>query len=205
MTWFTNIGKIYQYADEYIDNRIELTKLELSANTANVISRSLTLGLYLFIGAIIYVLMLMIAVIFLNSYIHSLLITLLCVLGFHILLLIGALFWQKTFFNGFITNYLAISFTDVEDGATQVSLDEYKANLQSKNNFIVDQLKGDLKSLFFLDKLEDLVEEDQVTEESHWDEKQNEAFEQIKDIFVDVFNDKEVAEAAEKVSSTNAQ
>ncbi|MBK8392946.1 MAG: hypothetical protein IPL23_28375 [Saprospiraceae bacterium] len=49
-----------------------------------------------------------------------------------------------------------------------------------------------------MDKLEDLVEEDQMTGESHWDEKQNEAFEQIKDIFVDVFNDKEVAEAAEK-------
>ncbi|MBK8635265.1 MAG: hypothetical protein IPN72_17550 [Saprospiraceae bacterium] len=55
-----------------------------------------------------------------------------------------------------------------------------------------------------MDKLEGVVE-DQVTGESHWDEKQNEAFEQIKDIFVDVFNDKEVAEAAEKVSSTNAQ
>ncbi|MBK8389264.1 MAG: hypothetical protein IPL23_08265, partial [Saprospiraceae bacterium] len=119
-------------------------------------------------------------------------------LGFLHSLLIGALFWQKTFFNGFITNYLAISFTDVEGEATQVSLQTYKANLQNKNHFIVDQIKGDIKSLFFLDKLEDLLEEDQITGESHWDEKQNEAFEQIKDIFVDVFNDKEVAEAAEK-------
>ncbi|HOY15417.1 MAG TPA: hypothetical protein PLY70_19855 [Saprospiraceae bacterium] len=203
MTWFTNIGKIYQYADDYIDNRIELTKLELSANTAKVISRSVTLGLFLFIGAIIYVLILMIAVIFLNSYINSLLITLLCVLGFHILLLVGALFWQKTFFNGFITNYLAVSFTDVEDGATQLSLEDYKTSLQAKNQYIVDHIKGDIKSLFFLDKLENLMEEENVTDEANWDDQQNAAFEQIKEIIVDIFNDSEVVEAAEKVSPTN--
>lgn len=204
MTWFNHVGKLYQYADEFVDNRIEMIKLELSANTSAVISKSVTLLIYLFLGAIIYVLILLIAVFFIDSLLNSMLQTLLLVLGFHILLLVISLRLQKTWFNQYITNYLAVEFTDVEnEKATKaLSIEEYKNRLKAKNDFILNGFKNDLKSLFFLDKIKEMFAEETPPDgtSEDWSEEQKNAFMDIKNIVEDIFQDTEVVEATKQFS-----
>ena len=191
---FKTLGRIYEFSENYIENRVELAKLELTSNVSKVISRSITLGIILFVCAIIYGILLLMAALVMRDWLGSYLITFTILLVFHVVVLFVIIKWQNKWLSNFLSEFLAIEFTDVEEESSgeksRISITDYKFKLKEKNEFIVGEIKSDLRSMFFLDRFE-ADEVDAFTEhEEDWSEDQQMAFEEIKNLFSDVVGEK---------------
>lgn len=192
MTWIKKLGSIYKTADLYIDNRLELAKVEVTDNVSKAINKAVTFGFIMFIGAIIYVLLLLMVIVLLNNLTHSILTTYLIVLIFHIALLVLGLRIQKTWFRGFIEKFLSVEFTDIEDphgSGKMVSLEAYKSALKSSNVKLLDDIKGDIKSVLYIDHLLDYTKPHNTLVEGteKWEQDQQDAYNQFRALFDEEF------------------
>ena len=115
MSWFKKLGSIYKLADLYVENRLELAKVEMTENFGKAIHKAVTFGFIMFIGAIIYILLLLMAIEALDTYTHSPLTTYSIILAFHVVLLIIGLILQRSWFRGFLEKFLSVEFTAIED------------------------------------------------------------------------------------------
>lgn len=195
MTWFKHLGKVYELADQYVDNRLELAKAEVTGSVGKAINRAVTFGFIMFIGAIIYVLLLLMAIVLINEFTHSLLATYFIVLLFHVILLLIGLKVQKTWFRGFIEKFLSVEFTDIEEKEgdhKQVSLESYKTSLKNLNGRLVDDIKENLRSVFFIDQLTAFTNPSKILPEddSQWSEDQRSAYSQFLEMVNEEFPSK---------------
>ena len=201
MSWFKKLGSIYKMADLYVENRLELAKVEITENFGKDINKAVTFGFIMFIGAIIYVLLLLMAIVALNNYTNSPLVTYSIVLAFHVVLLIIGLILQRSWFRGFLEKFLSVEFTDIEDVTGEkrtMSLEEYRANLKLSNNQLLSGLKGDLKSMFFIDDLMNYNKPHNTIVEGteFWEEDERKAYEDFRAMF----NEEFTPEASSKTS-----
>ncbi|MCB0648087.1 MAG: phage holin family protein [Saprospiraceae bacterium] len=201
MSWFKKLGSIYKMADLYVENRLELAKVEITENFGKAINKAVTFGFIMFIGAIIYVLLLLMAIVALNNYTNSPLVTYSIVLAFHVVLLIIGLILQRSWFRGFLEKFLSVEFTDIEDVTGEkrtMSLEEYRANLKLSNNQLLSGLKGDLKSMFFIDDLMNYNKPHNTIVEGteFWEEDERKAYEDFRAMF----NEEFTPEASSKTS-----
>lgn len=201
MSWFKKLGSIYKLADLYVENRLELAKVEMTENFGKAINKAVTFGFIMFIGAIIYVLLLLMAIVFLNSYTNSPLTTYSIILAFHVLLLIIGLVLQRSWFKGFLEKFLSVEFTDIEDVTGKkrtMSLEEYRENLKLSNNQLLSGLKGDLKSMFFIDDIMNYNKPHNTIVEGteFWEEDERKAYEDFRAMF----NEEFTPEAPSKLS-----
>lgn len=188
-------------ADLYVENRLELAKVEITENFGKAINKAVTFGFIMFIGAIIYVLLLLMAIVTLNNYTNSPLVTYSIVLAFHVVLLIIGLILQRSWFRGFLEKFLSVEFTDIEDVTGEkrtMSLEEYRANLKLSNNQLLSGLKGDLKSMFFIDDLMNYNKPHNTIVEGteFWEEDERKAYEDFRAMF----NEEFTPEASSKTS-----
>ena len=201
MSWFKKLGSIYKMADLYVENRLELAKVEITENFGKAINKAVTFGFIMFIGAIIYVLLLLMAIVALNNYTDSPLTTYSIILAFHVVLLIIGLILQRSWFRGFLEKFLSVEFTDIEDVTGEkrtMSLEEYRANLKLSNNQLLSGLKGDLKSMFFIDDLMNYNKPHNTIVEGteFWEEDERKAYEDFRAMF----NEEFTPEASSKTS-----
>ena len=201
MSWFKKLGSIYKMADLYVENRLELAKVEITENFGKAINKAVTFGFIMFIGAIIYVLLLLMAIVALNNYTNSPLVTYSIVLAFHVVLLIIGLILQRSWFRGFLEKFLSVEFTDIEDVTGEkrtMSLEEYRANLKLSNNQLLSGLKGDLKSMFFIDDLMNYNKPHNTIVEGteFWEEDERKAYEDFRAMV----NEEFTPEASSKTS-----
>lgn len=153
MNFLGSIGKYFEYGSEYLDNKIELAKLEVAQNTSKIFSKAILLAISLFLLIVIYFLILIVVVVALLSLVKSVLIILIGLIVFHVFLGVLVFKYFGASLSNKITTFITSEFTDIDEQSMQqrvkLSLSDYKTKLLEVNQKIVDDVKANIFSPLF--------------------------------------------------------
>lgn len=192
---FNSIGKISQYGQSYLDNRLELVKLEITEVVSAVFSKVLNLVLIAVVGISIYLTSMLIILLLLANYFTSYVIAASILLAFHVILLLILLWVNNAYIINFFKRLLLKEFTDIkQDGETNtLSAKEYKQVIITANQMTTEHIKNEFKSMFFIDKLEKRKAEE--TEPTTYTNDEELIYEEMKNAFTNIISSKEKGES----------